>query len=102
MTESEVARVDPIKEGIFPSGTPYDFSGQRAVECENCGSPMPHDYYVAILGMWGGFRLPFGKNSTTGKVGKRSNWSFCAICGEIDALDEAAQDEIRKAARRSQ
>src|SRR4030095_11312625 len=100
MIESEVKRFDPIKDGFFSRGTPHDFKERKIVDCKNCAKPTPHDYYVAILGLSAGFMLPFGKKSTMGKVGKRSNWAFCAVCGAITPLDEAAQYEVMKALER--
>jgi hypothetical protein len=91
-TAEQIPRFDPVKRDIFPKGTPHDFTGRRLMPCDNCGRTTPRDFYSAIIGMWGGLSLPipFIKKSTAGKVGKRSHWSFCAICGEIDPIDAAA------------
>lgn len=88
---------DPIEEGIFDSGTPL--THQRRVEesCSECDATTPHDYFEAILGLHFGFGLPFGRKRTAGKLGRRSNWAFCAICGAATPLDEAAANALQKA-----
>ena len=87
-----VPRFDPTKNGVFPKHAPRSHNGRQARRCTACGEDTPHDLYEAILGTHLGFSLPFGRKKTTGKVGKRSHWAFCAICGTPTPLDEAAHE----------
>jgi ribosomal protein S14 len=86
-----VPKFDPRNTGVFPKKTPHTHTGRQDRQCESCGKQTPHDLYEAILGVYGGFSFPFGPNSTKGKVGKRSHWAFCAVCGRPTPLDDAAR-----------
>lgn len=88
---------DPIREGIFGNGTPLTHQRRLEESCSGCNAVTPHDYFKAILGLHFGFGLPFGRKSTAGKLGRRSHWAFCAICGAATPLDEAAVDALQKA-----
>lgn len=89
-----VPQYDPTKGGVFPKQTPRTHTGRQDRPCTSCGEETPHDLYEAIFGMHAGFSLPFGRKSTKGKVGKRSHWAFCALCGTPTALDDAAREVL--------
>ena len=75
---------DPIKEGYFTRGTPYDYLGASSSQCLTCNASKTHDTYKVILGMQGGVGLPFArKRSTTGKIGKRYQVAICTDCGTM-------------------
>ena len=82
---------DPVKQGVFTRQTPTDYVGRVVEACSECEQETPHDSWEAIFGAHIGFALPFGRKSTKGKAGKKSNWRFCAVCGAVTALDEEAE-----------
>ena len=88
---------DPIKNGVFGESTPL--THERRVErvCSECNTATPHDHFEAILGGYIGFGLPFVRKSTAGKLGTRSHWAFCAVCGAGTPLDAAAIAVLEKA-----
>lgn len=87
---------DPVSSGWFEKSTPIDYEHRADSACLSCKAVTPHDFYKAILGANVGFRLPFGRKSTAGKVGARSHWSFCAICGAANPLDAPAEAAVTK------
>lgn len=88
---------DPIRTGAFSARTPLTYQRRAEEECVECNAKTPHDYYEAIVGWHVGFSLPFGRKSTAGKLGTRSHWAFCAVCGTASPLDAPAFAALQQA-----
>lgn len=80
-------RFDPRGGEQIPKKTPGRFDYRASAYCESCMDTEQHDIWKIISGASGGLMLHFGKNSTFGKIGKRSRLSACARCGTLAFLD---------------
>jgi hypothetical protein len=80
----------------FPDQVPTSHQRRETLHCDECEQDTPHDLWQTIFGVNVGFRLPLGrKSSTAGKLGRRSHWWTCAVCGDLSAADEAALELAR-------
>ncbi len=94
----DAAPIDPRDVGHWPKGVPTSHLGRQNQECSECEMATPHDMWAAILGVNVGFKLPIGrKQSTAGKLGRRSQWATCSQCGDLSAIDDAAWEIVRAA-----
>ena len=88
----------PVDEEWLARGTPIDHIGREERSCPSCKTETVQDHYRAIIGAYAGLGMPrllrgFAKRqSTAGKLGKKSMWFSCSRCGSFLAQDSAALD----------
>jgi hypothetical protein len=88
---------DPISEGWMQRGAPVDYLGRYSTFCPRCQQETVQDEYRTIMGNYAGFGSPWfvrpflRRQSTRGKVGKRSVWTICSQCGSMLPVDEEAR-----------
>lgn len=82
----ELPRYDPRNGPQMDKSVSASFDYRTSAFCESCQQVEQHDVWKVLLGGGVGVRLMFGKNSTMGKLGKRSQVSACARCGTLQML----------------
>lgn len=86
----------PIDEEWLARGTPVDHIGREQRPCPSCEEDTIQDNYRAIVGGYVGVGMPrllrglAKRQSTAGKLGKKSLWFSCTQCGSLLAADQTA------------
>jgi hypothetical protein len=90
---------DPITEEWLEPGVPFDHVGRLTRLCSAEGTETVQDLYRVVIGAYGGFGAPrflrgfLKRQSTRGKIGRRSQWFVCSACGGMMPADETARQQ---------
>lgn len=89
---------NPIDAGLLKRGAPLDLLSSSDADCSRCLRVTTQDRYRTMMEGYGGFGAPFfvtaftKRQSTSGKIGRKSEWSFCRSCHAFRPLDQNARD----------
>ncbi len=88
---------NPIDAELLKRGAPLDLLATVQQHCRTCSATTTQDKYRTMMDGWGGMGAPFfvapflKRRSTSGKMGRKSEWLFCRGCLALRPIDENAR-----------
>lgn len=89
---------NPIDAEWLVRGAPLDLIATDQIACISCNTTTTQDLYRTMMEGYGGVGAPFfitpfiRRRSTSGKLGKKSEWIFCRECQSFRPQDQNARE----------